>query len=96
MFSRDTDEEHFMHSKSDNKEIMINDKTDTVIKKIFRPIVSRYQIGLKTTMKGSNFAFDYVDLLYCKCHKISLNRGGFCIDSPHGRRKQKSNSRCNQ
>ena len=96
MFSRDTDEEHFMHSKSDNKEIMINDKTDTVIKKIFRPIVSRYQIGLKTTMKGSNFAFDYVDLLYCKCHKISLNRGESCIDSPGGRRKQKSNSRCNQ
>ena len=35
MLSRDTDEEHFMHWKSDNKEIMINDKRDTVIKKIF-------------------------------------------------------------
>ena len=33
-------------------------------------------------MKGSSFVFDSVDLLYYKLHKISLNRGGSCIDSP--------------
>ena len=32
-------------------------------------------------MKGSDFIFDYVHLLYCKCHKINLNRGGSYIDS---------------
>ena len=33
-------------------------------------------------MKGSNFVFESVDLLYYKLHKISLNRGGSYIDSP--------------
>ena len=26
--------------------------------------------------------FDYVQLLYYKCHKINLNRGGSYINSP--------------
>ena len=33
-------------------------------------------------MKGSEFIFDYVLLLYYKCHKINLNCGGSYIDSP--------------
>ena len=32
MISTDTDEEGIMHSTSDNIEIMVNDKTDKVIK----------------------------------------------------------------
>ena len=31
-------------------------------------------------MKKSEFAFDSVDLLYYKLHKINLNRGGSYID----------------
>ena len=33
-------------------------------------------------MKGSGFVFDYVHLLYYKCHKVYLNHGGSYIDSP--------------
>ena len=33
-------------------------------------------------MWGSQFVFDYVQLLYYKCHTINLNRGGSYIDSP--------------
>ena len=33
-------------------------------------------------MKGIEFTFDYVHLLYYKCYKIILNRGGSSIDSP--------------
>ena len=33
-------------------------------------------------MKGSEFVFNYVHLLYYKCHKISPNRGGSNIDAP--------------
>ena len=33
-------------------------------------------------MGGSASVFDYVQLLYYKCHKINLNRGGSYIDSP--------------
>ena len=32
-------------------------------------------------MKGSDLAFDYVQLLYYKCHKINPNHGGLYIDS---------------
>ena len=33
-------------------------------------------------MRGSDFAFDDIQLLYYICHKINLNRGGSYIDSP--------------
>ena len=33
-------------------------------------------------MRGSDFIFDSVHLLYYKCHKINFNRGGGQIDSP--------------
>ena len=33
-------------------------------------------------MKGSEFVFYYVQLLYYKCHNINLNRGGSYIDYP--------------
>ena len=79
--SIDNDEEHVMHSKSDNIEIMINDEADEVIKELFDSLKNRYQNNLES-MKGSEFVFDYVHLMYYKCHKINLNRGGSYIDSP--------------
>ena len=33
-------------------------------------------------MEGSEFVFDYVQLLYYKCHKIDPNHGGLYVDSP--------------
>ena len=53
-----------MHSKNDNTEIMINDKADEVIEELLQLLLSRYQIGLETSMKGRNFVFDFVHLLY--------------------------------
>ena len=35
-------------------------------------------------MKGSDFVFDCVDLLYYKCHKINPNHVGSYIDSTDG------------
>ena len=57
MSSKDNDEEQVMHSKSDNVKMMINDKEDEVIE-LFQSLLSRYQIGLETSMKGSDFIFD--------------------------------------
>ena len=71
-----------MYSKSDNKEIMITDKPDEFIEELFQPLLSRYQVGLETSMKGSDFIFDCAHLLYYKCHKIGFKRGGSYIDSP--------------
>ena len=61
-----------MHSKSDNIEIMINYEADEVIKELFDSLKNKYQNNLES-MKGSEFVFDYVHLLYYKCH---LNHGG--------------------
>ena len=70
-----------MHSKSDNIEIMINDETDEVIKELFDSLKNRYQNNLDL-IKGSDFVFDYVQLLSYKCHKINPNHSGSYIDSP--------------
>ena len=79
--SLDNDEERVMHSKSDNIEIMINDEADEVIKELFDSLKNRYQNNLES-MKGSEFVFDYVQLLNYKCHKINPNCSGSYIDSP--------------
>ena len=49
---------------------MINGKADEVIKELFDSLKNRYQNSLEP-MKGNEFAFDYVQLLYYKCHKIN-------------------------
>ena len=46
--SIDEDEEHVMHSKSDKKEIMINNLADEVIKKLFDSHKNRYQNNLES------------------------------------------------
>ena len=70
-----------MHSKSHNIEIMMNDKADEIIEECFDSLKNRYQSNLEL-MKDSEFVFDYVQLLYYKCHKINPNRGRSYIDSP--------------
>ena len=79
--SIDNDEEHVMHSRSDNIEIMINDEADEVIKELIDSLKNRYQNNLES-VKGSEFVLDYVHLLYYKCHKINTNCGGSYMDSP--------------
>ena len=71
-----------MHSKSDNKEIMIYDKANEVIEENVQSFLKRYQIGLETSIKGSDFTFECVHLLYYKGHDIDLNPGRSYIDSP--------------
>ena len=61
---------------------MIYDETDELIEKSFESLVNRCQIGLETSVIGSDFIFDYVNLLHCKCHKINFKHSGSYIDSP--------------
>ena len=84
----DNDEECVMHSKSDNIEIMISGETDKIIEKLFNSFKTRYQNNLQS-MRGSQFVFDYVHLLYYKCHKINFNYGGSYIDYPDWIKKKK-------
>ena len=61
---------------------MINDEAHEVIKELFGSLKNKYQNNLES-IKGSEFVFDYVHLLYYKCHKINTNRGGSYIDFLH-------------
>ena len=61
---------------------MTNDESDKVIQEFFKSLRNRYQNNLEESMKVSVFVFDYVHLLYYKCHKINLNLGRLYIDSP--------------
>ena len=72
---------------------MIGNETDEVIKDIFVSVLQKYQKGLEESMKGSEFIYDWVDLLHYKCHKISLNCGGSYIDSPKWLTNKKSNKK---
>ena len=48
---------------------MVNDEVDEVTKELFDPLKNRYQ-------NNSEFVFDYVNLLFYKCHKTNPNSGG--------------------
>ena len=50
-------------------------------KNIFNSLKNSYQNNLGS-MRNSKFVFDYVKLLYYKCHKINLDCGGSYRDSP--------------
>ena len=85
IFFKDNDEKRVMHSKSNNIEIMINNKTNEVIKDLLQSLLSKY-----LNIKGSELVFDCVHLLYYKCHKINPDRGGSYIDFPDWIKNKKS------
>ena len=86
----DSDETCIMHTKSDNTEIMIGSDTNEVTKDLFKSFSQRYQEGLQEKMRGSEFEFDGIHLLYYDFNKISLNRGGSYIESAKWIKDKKS------
>ena len=78
----DVNETRDMYTKSDNITIMSGIETDDVTNELFNSFCRRYQEGLQSKMKGSNFTFERIDLLEYHLHKISLNRGSSYINSP--------------
>ena len=61
---------------------MMGSETDETIEELFESLLQRYHEGLEESMKGSEFIFDSIDVLYYNLNKISLIRGGSYIDSP--------------
>ena len=60
---------------------MMNDEADEVIKGFFDPVKNSDQNNL-VSIKGIDFDFVYVHLLYYQCHKINLNCDTSNVDSP--------------
>ena len=73
-----------MHLKSG-----INYEADKVIKEIFDSLKNRYQNNLES-MNGSGFVFNYLHLLYYKCHNINKNLAGSNADSPEWIKNRKA------
>ena len=92
--SVDNHEEGVIHSKSESIEKIINDEAGED-KKRFKLLKNKYQNNLEL-MKGSEFVFYYVLLLYYKYHKVNLTCGGIYIDSPISIKQKCSNSSCQQ
>ena len=86
----DSDETPIMHTKSIHTELMIGSDTNEVIEELFKSLLQRYQENLEEKMRGSEFAFDGVNMLYYDLNKISLNRGGSYIDSPEWLKNKKA------
>ena len=86
----DSDETRIMHTKSDNTEIMTGSDTNEVIKELFKSFLERNQEGLQEKMRGSEFEFDGIHLLYYDFNEISLNIGGSYIESAKWIKDKKS------
>ena len=78
----DSDETCIMHTKSNNIKIMIGSDTNEVVEDLFKSLLQGYQENLEEKMRGSEYNFDAVNVLYYDLNKISLNRGGSYIKSP--------------
>ena len=66
MSSKDSDEIRTMRTKSCNVEIMMGSgsEIDDIIKERFKSLFQKYQEELEESMRGSEFVFDSIDLLY--------------------------------
>ena len=87
--SKVSDETCNIHAKSNKLEIMVGSKTDEIIKELFKSLLQKYQEGLEESIRGSEFVFDGVGLLYYHLQKISLKRGGSYIDLLKGKKIKK-------
>ena len=91
IFFQGSGETRTMHTKSRNIEIMMGSETNDIIEELSESFLQNYQERLEESMKGSEFIFDSVDLLYHNLKELSLNRkGSSYIDSPKWLKNKKA------
>ena len=61
---------------SNNIKLTSYNDANEVVNKLFESFLSRDQDNLEASMRGSDFVFDSVQLMYFKCHKVNFKRGG--------------------
>ena len=71
-----------MFSKSDNVESMVGSITSEIINELYESLLNRYQEGLLSSMRGSEFIFDNVESLNYIFRKVVMKRSGSYIKSP--------------
>ena len=83
-------ETRIMYTRSDNVEIIFGDDNDDIIEQLFESLLQKYEENFQNKMRGSNFEFGGINLLYYDFNKTSINRGGSYIDSPKWLKYKKS------
>ena len=69
---------------------MIGSETDEIIEDLFESFLQKYQEPVEESMRGTEFVYDSVDILYYNLNKVSLSRGGSYIDSPKSLKNKKA------
>ena len=80
--SKDTGQTRTIFVWSDKREFRLGNKTDDIIKELFKSFLNNYQKEEITLRNGSGFVFKSVVLLSYTFHKISLKREKSYIKSP--------------
>ena len=78
-----------MHSKSEDIKFTSYNDANKVVDELFDSLRLRYQDNLETSMRGSDFIFDSVQLMYYKCHKVNFRCSGSYSDFPDWIKKKK-------
>ena len=77
---KEVEKERVIHSRSGNITFTSYNDVNEVVDELFELLRSRYQGNLKSSMIGSDFIFDSVQLMHYKCHKVNFRRDGSYID----------------
>ena len=85
-----TDQIQLMHWKSDNVKTKRGVDANDTIQELISTFLQRYQEGLETKLKGSDYIFNHVNLLEYHVHKVSLNQGSSYIPQPEWVSQKKS------
>ena len=85
-----SDETRIMYTRSNNIVIMFGDDNDDITEQLFESLLKKYEENLQNKMRGSEFEFDGVNVLYYDFNKTSINTGGSYIDSPKWLKDKKS------
>ena len=79
--SKGAKEERLIHLNSDNTKFTFYNDANKVVVELFKSFCSIYPGNSETSMRGIDFIFDSIQLMYYKCHKINFRSGGSYIDS---------------
>ena len=86
----DSDKTRLMYTRSDPEEFMNRSETEKTIESLCRSLLQKYQDNLNEKMRGSDFVFNGINYFYYDFNRVSISKGGSCIDSPKWLKDKKS------
>ena len=92
-FLKRCEKEHGTHSRNNNIKFTSYNDANKIVDELGDSLWSRIHGNLKTSMRGSDFIYNSLQLMYFKCHKVNFRRGGWNIDSPDWIKRKKEKSK---